>query len=78
MAAIKFDKDFNVKEAKIYDKNSNTWSLQRNGVRKCSLLGKLVKYTYGELIIHIHKQIRTLPLLQFAIVIMKEERIIRK
>jgi hypothetical protein len=49
MAAIKFDKDFNVKEAKIYDKNSNTVELA-SGMEFVSapLLGKLVKYTYGE------------------------------
>ncbi|MBL7737807.1 MAG: hypothetical protein JNK14_01225 [Chitinophagaceae bacterium] len=49
MLLIKFDKDFNVKDAKIYDKNSNSVELQ-NGSEFVSgpLLGKLVKYTYGE------------------------------
>jgi len=49
MAMIKFDKDFNVKDAKIYDKNSNTVELA-SGMEFVSapLLGKLVKYTYGE------------------------------
>jgi hypothetical protein len=46
---IKFDKDFNVKEAKIYDKNSNNVELQ-SGMEFVStpLLGKMIKYTYGE------------------------------
>lgn len=49
MILIKFDKDFNVKEAKIYAKNSNNIELQ-SGMEFVSapLLGKLVKYTYGE------------------------------
>jgi hypothetical protein len=49
MILIKFDKDFNVKDAKIYDKNSNNVELQ-SGMEFVSgpLLGKLVKYTYGE------------------------------
>jgi hypothetical protein len=49
MILIKFDKDFNVKEAKIYDKNSNSVELQ-SGMEFVSapLLGKLIKYTYGE------------------------------
>jgi hypothetical protein len=49
MILIKFDKDFNVKEAKIYDKNPNSVELQ-SGMEFVStpLLGKLIKYTYGE------------------------------
>ena len=49
MIMIKFDQNFNVKEAKIYDKNSNSVELQ-SGMEFVSapLLGKLVKYTYGE------------------------------
>jgi hypothetical protein len=49
MIMIKFDKDFKVKEAKIYDKNSNSVEL-RSGMEFVStpLLGKMVKYTYGE------------------------------
>jgi len=49
MIMIKFDKDFNVKEAKIYDKNSNSVELQ-SGMEFVSapLLGKLIKYTYGD------------------------------
>ena len=49
MILIKFDKDFNVKEAKIYDKNSNSVELQ-SGMEFVStpLLGKMIKYTYGE------------------------------
>jgi Family of unknown function (DUF6770) len=49
MILIKFDKDFNVKDAKIYDKNSNTQELP-GGMEFVSapLLGKLMKYTYGE------------------------------
>jgi hypothetical protein len=48
MILIKFDKDFNVKDAKIYDKNSNNIELQ-NGSEFVSapLLGKLIKYNYG-------------------------------
>lgn len=46
---IKFDKDFNVKEAKIYDKNSNNIEL-RSGMEFVStpLLGKMIKYNFGE------------------------------
>ena len=49
MIMIKFDKDFNVKDAKIYDKNSNNVELQ-SGMEFVSapLLGKLIKYTYGD------------------------------
>jgi hypothetical protein len=49
MILIKFDKDFNVKEAKIYDKNSNNIELQ-SGMEFVSapILGKLIKYTYGK------------------------------
>jgi hypothetical protein len=46
---IKFDKDFNVKEAKIYEKNSNNVELQ-SGMEFVSapLLGKMIKYNYDE------------------------------
>ncbi|MEQ1677402.1 MAG: DUF6770 family protein [Chitinophagaceae bacterium] len=49
MLLLKFDKDFNVKEAKIYEKNSNSVEL-KSGYEFVStpLIGKLVKYTYGE------------------------------
>ncbi len=49
MLLIKFDRDFNVKEAKIYDKNSNSVEL-RSGYEFVStpMLGKLIKYSYGE------------------------------
>jgi hypothetical protein len=49
MILIKFDKDFNVKEAKIYEKNANNIELP-SGAEFVStpLLGKMVKYTYGE------------------------------
>ena len=49
MMLIKFDKDFTVKEAKIYDKNSNSVELQ-SGYEFVStpLIGKLVKWVYGE------------------------------
>ncbi len=48
MILIKFDKDFNVKEAKIYEKNSNSVELP-NGYEFVStpLLGKMLKYSYG-------------------------------
>jgi hypothetical protein len=49
MILIRFDKDFNVKDAKIYDKNSNTVEL-RSGMEFVStpLIGKMVKYYYGD------------------------------
>ena len=49
MLLIRFDKDFNVKDAKIYDKNSNTQELP-GGAEFAStpLIGKLLKYTFGE------------------------------
>lgn len=48
MILIKFDKDFNVKDAKIYDKNSNNIEM-RSGMEFTStpLLGKMIKYNYG-------------------------------
>ena len=48
MMLIKFDKDFNVKEAKIYDKNSNNIELE-SGMEFVSgpLIAKMVKYQYG-------------------------------
>lgn len=49
MLLIQFDKDFNVKSAKIYEKNSNTQELP-SGMEFTSapLIGKLLKYTFGE------------------------------
>lgn len=49
MVLIRFDKDFNVKDAKIYDKNANTQELP-GGMEFVStpMIGKLLKYTYGE------------------------------
>ena len=46
---IKFDKNFAVKDAKIYEKNSNTQELY-SGMEFTSapLIGKLLKYTFGE------------------------------
>ncbi len=48
MIMIKFDKNFNVKDAKIYEKNLNRIEL-RSGMEFTSgpLLGKLIKYNYG-------------------------------
>jgi hypothetical protein len=48
MILIKFDKDFNVKEAKVYEKNSNNIELP-GGMEFVSgpLLGKMIKYNYG-------------------------------
>ena len=48
MLMIRFDKDFNVKDAKIYNKNANTQELP-SGMEFVStpLIGKLLKYTYG-------------------------------
>jgi hypothetical protein len=47
MMLLKFDKDFNVKEAKVYDKSSSSVELQ-NGSEFLStpLIGKMVKYYY--------------------------------
>jgi hypothetical protein len=49
MILIRFDKDFNVKDAKIYDKNPNSVELP-GGYEGIStpLIGKMVKYTYGD------------------------------
>lgn len=49
MLLLKFDKDFNVKEAKIYEKNSNNVELP-NGFEFVStpLIGKMIKYSFGE------------------------------
>ena len=48
MILLKFDKDFNVKDAKIYDKNSNNIELS-TGYEFVSTpyIGKLIKYYYG-------------------------------
>lgn len=49
MILIKFDQDFNVKQAKIYDKNSNSVELPNGmGFSSGPLIGKMVKYTFGE------------------------------
>jgi hypothetical protein len=48
MIFIKFDKDFNVKEVKIYEKNDN--NLEMDGgteLVSAALLAKLIKYNYG-------------------------------
>jgi hypothetical protein len=49
MILIRFDKDFNVKDAKIYDKKSSSLELQ-SGMEFVSapLIGKMIKYYYGE------------------------------
>ena len=48
MITIKFDKDFNVKEAKIYEKNKNNIMLPEGyGTISTMLLGKVVKYNFG-------------------------------
>jgi hypothetical protein len=49
MVMIKFDNEFKVKEVKIYEKNSNSVELP-NGMEFVSgpLLGKMIKYNYGE------------------------------
>jgi hypothetical protein len=49
MVLIKFDKNFNVKDAKIYPKESNKVELM-SGMEFVStpLIGKLLKYNYGE------------------------------
>jgi len=49
MILIKFDKDLNVKEAKIYSKNPNSVELPGGSeFVSTPLLGKMIKYTYGE------------------------------
>lgn len=48
MLLIKFDADFNVKEAKIYDKNSNNVQLESGSeFVSTPLLGKMIKFYYG-------------------------------
>jgi hypothetical protein len=49
MILLKFDKDFTIKDAKIYEKSSNSVELP-SGFEFMStpLMGKLLKYTYGE------------------------------
>jgi hypothetical protein len=48
MIMLKFDKDFNVKEAKIYDKNSNSIELPGGSeFVSTPLIGKMIKYYYG-------------------------------
>jgi hypothetical protein len=48
MLIIKFDKDFNVKDAKIYDKNSNGIELPKGAeFASVTILGKFIKYYYG-------------------------------
>jgi hypothetical protein len=49
MMLIKFDKDFNVKDVKIYEKNSNSVEMP-SGAEFVStpLLGKMIKYNYGD------------------------------
>lgn len=49
MILLRFDKDFNVKDAKIFDKNANTQELP-GGMEFVStpLMGKMLKYMYGK------------------------------
>lgn len=48
MILLNFDKDFNIKGAKIYDKNSNSVELQSGyEVVSTPLIGKMIKYYYG-------------------------------
>jgi len=48
MILIKFDKDFNVADAKIYEKNSNSIELPSGGAyASTAMLGKLIKYSFG-------------------------------
>ena len=48
MILIKFDKDYNVKDVKIYEKNNNSIEMQSGAeFVSVSLLGKMVKYYYG-------------------------------
>ena len=48
MILIKFDKDFNVKDVKIYEKNNNSIEMQSGAeLVSASYLGKMVKYYYG-------------------------------
>jgi len=48
MILIKFDKDFNVADAKIYEKNSNNIQLPMGGAYvSTAALGKLIKYSFG-------------------------------
>lgn len=46
---LRFDKDFNVKDAKIFDKNANTLELPGGGeFMSTPLMGKMLKYMYGK------------------------------
>jgi hypothetical protein len=48
MILIKFDKDFNVADAKIYEKNPNNVELPTGGAYvSTAALGKLIKYSFG-------------------------------
>jgi hypothetical protein len=48
MLLLKFDKNFVMKEAKFYDKNSNSVELQSGSeFVSTPLLGKMIKYNYG-------------------------------
>lgn len=48
MVLIKFDKDFNVKEASIYEKNDNDFQLGAGDeFVSTQMLGKMIKYGYG-------------------------------
>jgi hypothetical protein len=48
MMLIKFDKDFNVADAKMYEKNSNNVELPSGGAyASTAMLGKLIKYSFG-------------------------------
>jgi hypothetical protein len=48
MLLLKFDKDFNVKEAKFYEKNDNSVEMPSGALYvSTALLGKMVKYYFG-------------------------------
>ncbi len=48
MLIVKFDKDFSVKDAKIYTKNSNSIELPHGAeFASTAMLGKFIKYYYG-------------------------------
>jgi hypothetical protein len=48
MILIKFDKDFNVADAKTYEKNANSIELPSGGAYASTvMLGKMIKYSFG-------------------------------
>ena len=47
MILIKFDKDFNIKDAKIYEKKTSMYSIYTQGIPSIPRLGREVKFFWG-------------------------------